>query len=220
MASSGPSRNSSRICISRMHILYTYAMRILLTEGAGLTSRQVATRLDHLGHDVSAAVSDPMCLARFTRHVHTLLRVPNFGDDASGLVRSRARRRHQVAHRRHLSDPGTGDGALAPASPPRSVPAWSPRCRPSPPWYRCRTRSRAVRTLDRLAVPQPRTLVVQNAAEAADWTSFPAYVKAPVGTGSTGVRRVGDASAVWTTRCAISSPPGRGRMGACWCRRR
>ena len=29
-------------------------MRILLTEGAGLTSRQVATRLDQLGHDVSA----------------------------------------------------------------------------------------------------------------------------------------------------------------------
>ena len=60
-------------------MIYTYVMRILLTEGAGLTSRQVATRLDHLGHDVSAAVSDPVCLARFTRHVHTLHRVPEFG---------------------------------------------------------------------------------------------------------------------------------------------
>jgi len=62
-----------------MHMSYTYDVRILLTEGAGLTSRQVATRLDHLGHDVSAAVSDPLCLARFTRHVRTLHRVPDFG---------------------------------------------------------------------------------------------------------------------------------------------
>ena len=67
------------ICISCMHTLYTYLMRILLTEGAGLTSRQVSTRLDHLGHDVSAAVSDPLCLARFTRHIRTLHRVPDFG---------------------------------------------------------------------------------------------------------------------------------------------
>ena len=47
-----------------MFRIYTYCMRILLTDGAGLTSRQVATRLDQLGHEVSAAVSDAFCAAR------------------------------------------------------------------------------------------------------------------------------------------------------------
>ena len=52
----------------------------------------------------------------------------------------------------------------------------------------------ALRTLARLEVPQPRTIVVQDPSEATDWSSFPAYVKAPVGTGSAGVRRVTDAT--------------------------
>src|ERR1700728_3033518 len=65
-------------------MLYINHMKILLTEGAGLTSRQVATRLDQLGHEVHAAVSDPICLARFTRHVRTMHRVPDFGDDPLG----------------------------------------------------------------------------------------------------------------------------------------
>ena len=56
-------------------------MRILLTEGSGLASRQIASRLGELGHDVLVAVSDPLCLARFTRHVRHLVRVPPFGPD-------------------------------------------------------------------------------------------------------------------------------------------
>ena len=54
----------------------------------------------------------------------------------------------------------------------------------------------ALRTLARLEVPQPRTVVVHDPSEAENWDSFPAYVKAPVGTGSTGVRRVTDAAAL------------------------
>ena len=50
----------------------------------------------------------------------------------------------------------------------------------------------ALRTLARLEVPQPRTVVLQDPSEASDWNRFPAYVKAPVGTGSAGVRRVTD----------------------------
>jgi biotin carboxylase len=50
----------------------------------------------------------------------------------------------------------------------------------------------ALRTLAGLDIPQPRTVVLQDPSEAIDWDSFPAYVKAPVGTGSAGVRRVTD----------------------------
>ena len=54
-------------------------MKILLSEGSGLTSRQVATRLGALGHRVEILSSTALCLARFTRHVRRVHAVPNFG---------------------------------------------------------------------------------------------------------------------------------------------
>ena len=54
-------------------------MRILLSEGSGLTSRQVATRLGDLGHHVELLSATRVCLTRFTRHVHKLHLVPHFG---------------------------------------------------------------------------------------------------------------------------------------------
>jgi glutathione synthase/RimK-type ligase-like ATP-grasp enzyme len=175
-----------------MHILYIYVMRILLTEGAGLTSRQVATRLDHLGHDVSAAVSDPVCLARFTRHVRTLHRVPNFGhaplvwfDHLLGVaVGSHIDvifpTQEQVTVLSHQL-PRLLHAGLVTAVPPFAS------------LEQVQDKLSALRTLARLEVPQPRTAVVQHPSEAADWNGFPAFVKAPVGTGSAGVRRVTDA---------------------------
>src|SRR6516164_7503083 len=56
-------------------------MRVLLSEGSGLTSRQVATRLGALGHHVEILSSTPVCLTRFTRAVRALHRVPRFADD-------------------------------------------------------------------------------------------------------------------------------------------
>jgi len=167
-------------------------MRILLTEGAGLTSRQVATRLDHLGHDVSAAVSDPLCLARFTRHVRTLHRVPDFGPaplvwfDRVLDVAARSRidvifpTQEQVTVLSHQL-PRLLRAGLVTAVPPFAS------------LEQVQDKLSALRTLARLEVPQPRTVVVQDPSDAAGWNSFPAYVKAPVGTGSTGVRRVTDA---------------------------
>jgi glutathione synthase/RimK-type ligase-like ATP-grasp enzyme len=168
-------------------------VRILLTEGAGLTSRQVATRLDQLGHDVSVAVSDPICLARFTRRVHSLLRVPEFGRqplvwfDQLLAVAERARidvifpTQEQVAVLSHQLPRLTGAGLVT------AVPSFAALSQ-------VQDKVSAHHTLRKLGISQPRSVVVQDPAEAAGWSSFPAYVKAPVGTGSTGVRRVEDRS--------------------------
>src|SRR5512138_1299715 len=59
-------------------------LRVLLSEGSGLTSRQVATRLGALGHHVEILSSTPVCLTRFTNRVRALHRVPRFGDDPLG----------------------------------------------------------------------------------------------------------------------------------------
>ena len=56
-------------------------MRVLLSEGSGLTSRQVASRLGALGHHVEILSSTPFCLTRFTRHVRAVHEVPRFADD-------------------------------------------------------------------------------------------------------------------------------------------
>ncbi len=56
-------------------------VRILLTDGSGLTARQTANRLWAAGHQVEALAPDPLCLCRFTRHVHRIRRVPAYGPD-------------------------------------------------------------------------------------------------------------------------------------------
>jgi biotin carboxylase len=168
-------------------------MRILLTEGAGLTSRQVATRLDQLGHEVSVAVSDPLCLARFTRHVHALRRVPAFGRqplvwfEQLLAVAQRAGvevvfpTQEQVTVLSHQL-PRLNQAGLVTAVPPFAG------------LRQVQDKVSARRTLAKLGLSQPRSVVVQDASQATDWIGFPAYVKAPVGTGSTGVRRVEDRS--------------------------
>lgn len=74
------------VCFLYMLMLYTNSMRILLTEGAGLTSRQVATQLDQRRHEVAALISDPLCLARFTRHLESLPARSAVWRGSTGLV--------------------------------------------------------------------------------------------------------------------------------------
>jgi biotin carboxylase len=168
-------------------------MKILMTEGAGLTSRQVATQLDRLGHEVSAAVSDPICLARFTRHVRHLVSVPDFGADPltwfdhlleaalQGDIDVVFPTQEQVTVLSHQL-PRLHQAGLLTAVPPFAS------------LLRVQDKLSARRSLDEVGVPQPHAVVVQSVAELGAWSSFPAYVKAPVGSSSIGVRRVTDAT--------------------------
>jgi len=164
-----------------------------MTEGAGLTSRQVATRLDALGHHVEVVVSDPICMARFTRHVRALHRVCDFGmDPLAWFAELLAVADHagidvvfptqeQVTVLSHQL-PRLQAAGLATAVPPFAA------------LLRVQDKLSALRTLRGLDILQPRTVVAQDADDVLGWTSFPAFVKAPVGTGSHGVRRVTDHS--------------------------
>jgi len=163
----------------------------MLTEGSGLASRQIATRLDELGHEVVAAVSDPLCLARFTRHVRRLVRVPPFGQDPLAwfdVVLERAvalgvevlfPTQEQVTVLSHQLRRLTAAG-LCTAVPPFAA------------LRRVQDKVSAHATLEEVGVAQPRSLVVRDPSSFGSWTAFPAYVKAPVGTASSWVRRVDD----------------------------
>jgi len=162
---------------------------VLLTEGSGLASRQVATRLDQLGHEVLAAVSDPMCLARFTRHVRHLVRVPPFGADPLGWFDAVLERavaldvevvfptQEQVAVLSHEL-PRLRAAGLGTAVPPFAALA------------SVQDKMTARATLEAARVAQPRSVVARDRSDLHAWTAFPAFVKAPIGTASSAVRRV------------------------------
>lgn len=161
------------------------ALRVLLSEGSGLTSRQVATRLGALGHHVEILSSTPICLTRFTRHVRALHRVPHFADDplawfdeASRIAGMRAidvllPTQEQVAVLSALRS------RLEPAT---VVPDFSALCR-------VQDKIEAWRTLHAIGVPQPESVVVRSKDDLTNIQRFPVFVKRPISTASTGVRR-------------------------------
>jgi uncharacterized protein YbjT (DUF2867 family) len=56
-------------------------MRVLLSDGSGLTARQAATQLAAAGHTVEVLTPDSFALTRFTRHVTRVHKVPAYGPD-------------------------------------------------------------------------------------------------------------------------------------------
>jgi hypothetical protein len=57
------------------------AMRVLLSDGSGLTARQAATQLAAAGHTVEVLTPDRLALTRFTRYVARAHRIPPYGPD-------------------------------------------------------------------------------------------------------------------------------------------
>jgi len=160
-------------------------MRILLSEGSGLTSRQVAGRLGSLGHEVEILSSSKLCLTRFTRHVQAVHGVPRFGLDPFGWLAAAERiaderkadllfpTQEQVtvlsARRQHLR--------VATIVPPFASLA------------RVQDKVAAFRTLAAVGAPQPQTFVVTSMDDLPKVTAYPVFVKRPVSTASSGVRR-------------------------------
>ena len=164
-------------------------MRILLSEGSGLTSRQVAGQLGLLGHQVEILSSSKICLTRFTRHVRAVHDVPRFGLDPFGWLAAAERiagerkadllfpTQEQVtvlsARRKHLR--------VATIVPPFASLA------------RVQDKISAFRTLKAIGAPQPQTFVISTADDLRDVATYPIFVKRPVSTASAGVRRATNA---------------------------
>jgi glutathione synthase/RimK-type ligase-like ATP-grasp enzyme len=170
-------------------------MKILLSDGSGLTARQVAGRLAEAGHRVEVLSPDGLCLCRFTRHVRRVHRVPGYGADPLGwldaaLAVYRAGgfdvlfpTHEQVAALSHAAG-RLAEGGIGTAVPPfeavRAV----------------QDKVSASATLGALGLPQPPTAFVGSADDLRAWRSFPVFIKVPIGTATTGVRRVGSAAAL------------------------
>jgi biotin carboxylase len=170
-------------------------MKILLSDGSGLTARQVAGRLSESGHVVEVLSPDKMCLCRLTRHVRRVHRVPGYGADPVGwldaaLAVYREGRfdllfptQEQVAVLSHSA------GRLADAGIRTAVP-------PFEALRAVQDKVSASATLGALGIPQPRTAFLGSADDLRAWPSLPVFVKTPIGTATSGVRRVDSAAAL------------------------
>jgi hypothetical protein len=176
-------------------MLYTNDMKILLSDGSGLTARQVAGRLSESGHVVEVLSPDKMCLCRLTRHVRRVHRVPGYGADPLGWLDAALAvyregefdllfpTQEQAAVLSHSA------GRLADAGIRTAVP-------PFEALRAVQDKVSASATLGALGIPQPRTAFLGSADDLRAWPSLPVFVKTPIGTATSGVRHVDSAAAL------------------------
>lgn len=159
-------------------------MRVLLSDGSGLTARQCATLLSNAGHVVEVLAPDPLCLCRFTRHVARVNRVRPYGSDPFGWLADALRiygdRRFDVLFptQEQVAALSVARDRLERAHVATAVPAFRALAA-------VQDKISAAATLERLGIPQP-----PFATELEGWCRFPAFVKDPIGTASGGVRQV------------------------------
>jgi hypothetical protein len=172
-------------------------MRILLSDGSGVTARQTATQLAALGHRVEVLTPDRLALARFTRYVSAVHDVPPYGPDplrwldAALAVLQSARGRYdvlfptqeQVAVLSLFADRVRALGvglAVPPFDALRQV----------------QDKLAATRTLSQLGLPIPASVVAATRDELIARARPPVFVKLPIGTATSGVRYVDSIAAL------------------------
>ena len=186
-------------------------MRILLSDGAGLTSRQCATVLARAGHQVEALSSGGLCLARVTRQVRRVHPVPAVGRDPFGWLDAAlgiaARRQADLLLpvQEQVAVMSLARERIEAAGLATAVPEFGALAQ-------VQDKVSAFGTLTRVGLPQPDAVVAATAAELQDATELglPVFVKTPIGTASAGVWRVTSTDAL---RRLAATCEGRGIFG-------
>jgi hypothetical protein len=170
-------------------------VRVLLSDGSGLTARQVATQLSVAGHGVEALAPDRLSLSRFTRHVRRVHRVPVYGDQPFAWLDT-ALAIYQEGHfdvlfptHEQVAVLSRFAERLQSLGVATAVPAFDALAK-------LQDKRAAFATLAAVGIPQPSTVVVNSADELKKWKRLPAFLKTPIGTASNGVRYVADPSEV------------------------
>ncbi len=166
-------------------------LKILLSEGSSLSSREAITALGLAGHRVELLSSNPICLGRFSRFVSRVHLAPASGADPDGYLASAI----------EVVKTGNID-ALIPVHEQAYLFAAARQQLPADlgialaefeAFEQVQSKASFASLLTRLNVPQPITDIVRSADEFAADRPYPFFVKAAFGTASTGVWRVGDA---------------------------
>lgn len=163
-------------------------IRVLLSEGSSLTSREVVTCLGPVGYHLEALDPDPLCIARFSRWMRRIHRCPRSGADPLGYLEAVKR---VVAERRIDVVLPTHEQAwlFAAAQPELSdVPV---AVADATSFDRVQSKVEFARLLDEIELAQPRWRLVRGNSDL-DGLSFPYWLKSAFSTAGRGVRLVAD----------------------------
>jgi hypothetical protein len=162
-------------------------VKILLSDGSGLTSRQVATVLGRAGHTVEVLDSAGFALTHATRWVSRVHRVPPYGHDPFAWLDAAT----TVLNTERFD-------VLLPTQEQVAVLALRPEAVPAamavPDFAalrRVQDKLSAAELLTELGLPQPAATIVRTHEQMLA-APLPAYFKQPIGTASTTVRHVED----------------------------
>ncbi len=170
-------------------MVYTLVMRVLLTEGSGLTSRQVAGLLWAKGHDVGVLSCDPLGLTRFTRSVKRWHPIVAFGSDPLGWLDTALDIYQTDGY--DLLFPTQEQTAVLAAYPQQLANAGVITAVPTfESILAVQDKLAARATLRRLGLTQPESEILTSRDELAAWDRFPVYIKTPIGTATSGVHRL------------------------------
>jgi hypothetical protein len=164
-------------------------VRVLLSDGIGLTARQSASLLSQAGHRVEALSPDPLCLCRFTRHVRRVHHVPAYGQDPLGwldaAIAIAGRRQAEVLFptQEQVAVMSLAAQRLRDAGLLTAVPDFAALAA-------VQDKVTAFATLARLGLPQPPATVAASRDELGSAGPLPVFVKTPIGTASAGVCQV------------------------------
>ncbi len=165
-------------------------LRVLLTEGSSLTSRETVTCLGPLGHRLEALDPDPLCIARFSRWVTAVHRCPSPARDPHGYVRVLL---ETVRERGIDVVLPTHEQAWLLAAAHELLPAGlAVALAPIGAFDRVQSKVAFARLLDELALPQPEWRAVRAEGDL-DALPYPYWLKAAHSTAGQGVFSVRDA---------------------------
>ena len=180
-------------------------MRVLLSDGSGLTARQTATQLADGGHTVHVLSPDPVCLARFTRRTHRVWRVPPYGAGPLPWLAAALRVYRNAGvdvllpTQEQVAVLAARPGLLRSAGVRTVVPSFAALAQ-------VQDKISAAGTLTTAGLAQPESTVLRTPEEAAAWDRFPVFLKLPIGTATSGVHRVtGRAEATRAVSAALAA---------------
>ncbi len=164
-------------------------LRILLSEGSSLSSREIISVLGPAGHELDVMDPDPLCLARLSRWVHRVVRCPAVGRDPLGYLEAVNARLHERSYDVLLP---THEQAYLFARLRDRLPRGIGLALAAPDAFaQLQSKVAFAQLLQRLDLPQPRCAVVGDPSELDHW-AYPYWLKAAFSTAGQGVRQVRD----------------------------
>lgn len=164
-------------------------VRVLLTEGSSLTSREIVSCLGPLGYRLETLSADPMCLDRFSRWMRRVHRCPPSGADPLGYLQTL----EQVVARRGIDVvlPTHEQAWLLASARPLLSSNVHTALADAQAFARVQSKIAFAQTLQKLGLPQPAWRLVERSEDLTD-LPFPYWLKTPFSTAGQGVREVVD----------------------------